>query len=68
VDAKIGNHFFGGLVDSFTAKASLCGFLVGEDLQSGQNLDGLLVINPFKTGPDENGKLVQEFCDSGFAD
>jgi predicted nucleic acid-binding protein len=33
------------------AKSASCGFLLTEDLQSGQDLDGLLVINPFLRDP-----------------
>jgi predicted nucleic acid-binding protein len=34
------------------AKFGGCNFLLSEDLQSGQDFDGLLVINPFLTAPD----------------
>jgi predicted nucleic acid-binding protein len=34
------------------AKASACGFLLTEDLQAGQKLDGVEVVNPFLRGPD----------------
>lgn len=33
------------------AKASGCRYLLTEDLQAGQDLDGVLVINPFLAGP-----------------
>ncbi len=33
------------------AKSASCRFLLTEDLQSGQNFDGLLVINPFLHDP-----------------
>jgi predicted nucleic acid-binding protein len=33
------------------AKASSCDFLLTEDFQTGQNVDGLLVVSPFKTQP-----------------
>lgn len=33
------------------AKAAGCGFLLTEDLQAGQELDGVLVVNPFATAP-----------------
>jgi predicted nucleic acid-binding protein len=49
---RYGFSFWDSLIVS-AAKASLCGFLLSEDFQSGQNLDGLLVINPFKTRPEE---------------
>jgi len=34
------------------AKAALCGYLLSEDLQSGQQLDGIEVLNPFVRGPE----------------
>jgi predicted nucleic acid-binding protein len=33
------------------AKAAACGFLLTEDLQDGQKLDGVEVANPFLRGP-----------------
>jgi predicted nucleic acid-binding protein len=33
------------------AKASACRFLLTEDLQDGQNLDGVLVVSPFAHDP-----------------
>ncbi len=33
------------------AKSAFCRFLLTEDLQSGQDLDGLLVVNPFLRDP-----------------
>jgi predicted nucleic acid-binding protein len=33
------------------AKTASCGFLLTEDLQDGQKLDGLEVVNPFLPGP-----------------
>jgi predicted nucleic acid-binding protein len=33
------------------AKASACNILLTEDLQHGQDLDGLVVINPFRRDP-----------------
>jgi predicted nucleic acid-binding protein len=33
------------------AKSVGCRYLLTEDLQAGQDLDGILVINPFVTGP-----------------
>jgi predicted nucleic acid-binding protein len=33
------------------AKALACPYLLTEDLRTGQNLDGVKVISPFKTGP-----------------
>jgi predicted nucleic acid-binding protein len=34
------------------AKAALCRYLLTEDLQSGQQLDGIEVVNPFLRGPE----------------
>lgn len=34
------------------AKAAGCGYLLTEDLQAGQDLDGVVVINPFLREPD----------------
>lgn len=33
------------------AKTAACGFLLTEDLQEGQTLDGVEVVNPFLRGP-----------------
>jgi predicted nucleic acid-binding protein len=35
------------------AKAASCRWLLTEDLQSGQNLDGIVVVNPFLYTPDQ---------------
>lgn len=34
------------------AKVSSCRYLLTEDLQAGQNLDGVVVVNPFRNSPD----------------
>lgn len=34
------------------AKASSCSYLLTEDLQAGQKLDGIVVVNPFVGGPE----------------
>ena len=34
------------------AKAASCCYLLTEDLQAGQKLDGIEVVNPFQRGPD----------------
>jgi predicted nucleic acid-binding protein len=34
------------------AKVSLCGFLLTEDLQAGQNIEGVVVVNPFRSSPE----------------
>ena len=33
------------------AKSMACGYLLTEDLQAGQNLDGVTVVSPFRAGP-----------------
>jgi predicted nucleic acid-binding protein len=35
------------------AKAASCRWLLTEDLQPGQNLDGIIVVNPFLRTPDQ---------------
>jgi predicted nucleic acid-binding protein len=35
------------------SKAASCGFLLTEDLQPGQTLDGVKVISPFQTNPED---------------
>ena len=35
------------------AKASSCRYLLTEDLQPGQTLDGIMVVSPFQTGPEQ---------------
>jgi predicted nucleic acid-binding protein len=34
------------------AQRAECGYLLSEDLQSGQDLDGVVVVNPFERGPE----------------
>jgi predicted nucleic acid-binding protein len=34
------------------AKSASCQFLLTEDLQSGQDFDGLIVVNPFRNNPE----------------
>ena len=34
------------------AKAALCRYLLTEDLQAGQKVDGIEVVNPFIAGPE----------------
>jgi predicted nucleic acid-binding protein len=34
------------------AKAAGCGYLLTEDLQAGQDLDGVVVVNPFLSAPE----------------
>ena len=35
------------------AKVASCGYLLTEDFEAGQNLDGVEVVNPFLRGPDD---------------
>jgi predicted nucleic acid-binding protein len=35
------------------AKAASCQYLLTEDLQAGQELDGVVVVNPFRSNPSE---------------
>jgi predicted nucleic acid-binding protein len=34
------------------AKQARCGYLLTEDLQAGQNIEGIVVIDPFRAAPD----------------
>src|ERR1700688_802122 len=45
---RYGFSFWDSLIVA-AAKVSVCGFLLSEDFQSGQNIDGLLIVNPFRT-------------------
>lgn len=33
------------------ARQAMCGFLLTEDMQAGQTLDGVVVVNPFRVDP-----------------
>jgi hypothetical protein len=35
------------------AKVASCGYLLTEDFEAGQNLDGVEVVNPFQRRPDD---------------
>lgn len=50
IEDRYGFHFWDALVVA-AAKASGCDTLLTEDLQDGQDLDGLLVVNPFVHPP-----------------
>ena len=39
------------------AKAASCRYLLTEDLQAGQNFDGVVVVNPFLRSPDQLREL-----------
>lgn len=38
------------------AQAAGCGYLLSEDFQGGQDLDGIRVVNPFETTPEQLGR------------
>ena len=42
--------FWDALIVAAAAQSS-CGYLLTEDLQAGQNLDGVVVVDPFRTKP-----------------
>jgi predicted nucleic acid-binding protein len=44
--------FWDSLIVS-AAKAASCRYLLTEDLQEGQKMDGVLVVNPFRSSPHE---------------
>jgi predicted nucleic acid-binding protein len=44
--------FWDALIVS-AAKAASCCYLLTEDLQAGQDFDGVVVVNPFRLGPRE---------------
>lgn len=51
---KLGDRYRLSFWDSLivaAAKASSCRFVLTEDLQHGQNLDGVEVVNPFRRDP-----------------
>ena len=50
IEDRYGFHFWDALVVA-TAKAADCDTLLTEDLQHGQDLDGLRVVNPFEEAP-----------------
>jgi predicted nucleic acid-binding protein len=49
---RFGFSFWDSLIVA-AAKASLCGFLLSEDFQSGQNIDGLMIVDPFLVPPEQ---------------
>ncbi len=44
--------FWDSLIVS-AAKTASCRYLLTEDLQAGQDFDGVVVVNPFRSGPSE---------------
>ena len=57
VEDRFGLSFWDALIVS-AAKLTDCRFLLTEDLQSGQDLDGLKVISPFDVSPIEINALA----------
>jgi predicted nucleic acid-binding protein len=51
VEKRFRLSFWDALIVSAAQRAE-CGFLLSEDLQSGQDLDGVVVVNPFERGPE----------------
>jgi len=51
VEKRFGFSFWDSLIVSAAQRAE-CAYLLSEDLQAGQNLDGVMVVNPFEQGPD----------------
>ena len=50
IQDRFGFHFWDALVVA-AAKAAGCDTLLTEDLQHGQDLDGLRVVSPFEEAP-----------------
>ena len=48
--------FWDALIVS-AAKSASCSYLLTEDLQAGQDLDGVVVLNPFQSTPDEISRI-----------
>jgi predicted nucleic acid-binding protein len=49
---RFGFSFWDSMIVA-AAKASLCGVLLSEDFQRGQVIDGMQVVNPFLTQPED---------------
>jgi len=52
VQARYKISFWDSLIVS-AAKAASCRYLLTEDLQEGQEMDGVVVVNPFRSSPGE---------------
>ena len=52
VERRFGLSFWESLIVAAAQRAE-CIYLLSEDLQEGQNFDGVLVVNPFEQEPDE---------------
>jgi predicted nucleic acid-binding protein len=50
IQARYRLSFWDSLIVS-AAKVASCRYLLTEDLQEGQEVDGVLVVNPFRSGP-----------------
>lgn len=59
VQDRFGLSFWDALIVA-AARAAQCRLLLTEDLQDGQDLDGLLVVNPFLHAPELSGTLPAE--------
>ncbi len=59
VQDQFGFSFWDSLVVA-TARIGRCRVLLTEDLQDGQDLDGLLVVNPFRHPPDDSTTRARE--------
>jgi predicted nucleic acid-binding protein len=51
VERRFRFSFWDALIVSAAQRAD-CGYLLSEDLQEGQDLDGVLVVNPFERAPE----------------
>lgn len=52
IQHRFGISFWDSLIVA-AAKAAQCSYLLSEDFQAGLDLDGLRVVNPFQTRPDQ---------------
>ena len=52
IQARYKISFWDSLIVA-AAKAASCRYLLSEDLQADQNLDDVIVVNPFRSGPGE---------------
>jgi predicted nucleic acid-binding protein len=51
VEKRFRFSFWDALIVAAAQRAE-CGYLLSEDLQAGQDLDGVLVVNPFERAPE----------------
>lgn len=54
IQDRYGLSFWDSLIVA-AAKSAACRYLLTEDLQHGQNLDGVTVVNPFRSAPSSLG-------------